>query len=412
VVRGGFGTAYGALGNLGYGGTLGTNYPFVYVTSIPSPDSQHPILLSNGQPATLEQTFTTLNFQNPTVNSGMGLSLYGRQYDFQTPLVETENLTVQDQFTNHDAVQVGYVGTEGRHLDNLGYNNSPTQVLPPSANPQKYIPFPSFARNATYETTNANSSYNSLQATYEHQLGSGLSLLANYTWSKCLSDQHTQASQNQQYRAEWLPGFGIAGDYGLCDTDATNLVHVSGIYDLPFGRGQAFLSTANKGVDEVLGGWVVNFIYSYQAGQPLTVTCPVATTSDFGCFANVVKGQGLYAGPHNYTQWLNPAAFAQPPIAGTSTGPLDYSVLGGGPQQVRGPDWDNVDLSVLKNFSITESAHLQFRAEAFNATNTPPFAQPGQLDFTTTAFSSITSTRNSNQNNGARTLQLALKLSY
>ena len=412
VVRGGFGTAYGALGNLGYGGTLGTNYPFVYVTSIPSPDSQHPILLSNGQPATMEQTFTTLNFSDPTVNSGVGLSLYGRQYNFQTPYVQTENLTLQDQFTNHDSIQVGFVGTQGRHLDNLGYNNSNTQILAPGTNPQKSIPFPSFARNATYESTNAVSSYNSLQTTYEHQTSYGLYLLANYTWSKCLTDQHTQAGQNQQYRAEWLPGFGIARDYAVCDSDATHLVHVAGTYDLPFGHGRALMSNANRGVDAVLGGWVVNFIYSYQSGQPFSVTCPVSTTADFGCFANVVQGESLYAGPHNHTQWLNPAAFAQPPIA-AAAGQNDYSPLGGGQEQARGPSFNNLDSSVLKNFTVKESLRFQFRAEAFNTTNTPPFGQPGQLNFTNLkAFSSITSTKNSNQNFGARTLQFALKFFY
>jgi hypothetical protein len=413
VVRGGFGTAYGALGNLGYGGTLGTNYPFVYVTSVPSPDSQHPIILSNGQPATMEQAFTTINLGNPTVNNGKNLNLYGRQYDFQTPYIETQNLTVQDQFTKHDAVQVGYVGTEGRHLDNLGYDNSNTEILPPGVNPQSYIPFPSFARNATYETTNAVSSYNSMQATYEHQTSYGLYLLANYTFSKCMSDQHTEASQNQQYRAEWLPGFGIGRDYALCDTDAASIVHIAGTYELPFGRGHLFMNNANRAVDTILGGWIVNGIYSYQGGQPFTVPCPVSTTSDFGCFAGVVPGQGLYAGPHNATQWLNPAAFAQPPLA-TAIGQADYSPLGGGQQQVRGPGFDNLDSSVLKNFLITESVHLQFRAEAFNTTNTPPFGQPtSQLNFTDlTAFSAITSTKNSNENQGARTLQFALKLFY
>jgi hypothetical protein len=181
VVRGGYGIAYGALGILGYGGTLGTNYPFVYTSTFNSPDSQHPLLLSTGGPATMETAFTTINLSDPTINSGMGLNLYGRQYNFQTPYVQTLNLTVKDQFTSHDAVQIGYVGTLGRHLDNLGYNNSPTEILPPSVNPQLYVPFPSFARNATYETTNANananSNYYALQATYEHQFSYGLSVL-------------------------------------------------------------------------------------------------------------------------------------------------------------------------------------------------------------------------------------------
>ena len=55
--------------------------------TFPSPDSQHPLLLPNGQPATMEATFTQYNFQNPTVSTGMGLDLYGRQNNFQTPYV-------------------------------------------------------------------------------------------------------------------------------------------------------------------------------------------------------------------------------------------------------------------------------------------------------------------------------------
>ncbi len=406
VVRGGFGITYGALGNLGYGGTLGTNYPFVYVDTFNSPDSQHPLLLSNGAPATMEEAFTTVNISDPTLNSGQGINLYGRQYNFQTPYIQTENFTVQEQFTAHDSLQVGYVGTQGRHLDNLGYNNSPTEILPPSANPQLYVPFPSFNRNATYETTNATSTYNSLQATYQHEMSSGLFLLANYTWSKCMSDQHTQASQNQQYRAEWLPNFGIKGDYGLCDTDATNLVHVSGTYQLPFGHGRHYLGNSSRVTDTLLGGWIINGIYTFQSGQPFTVTCP-KPSSEFGCFADVVPGQNIYAGPHNYTQWLNPAAFAQPPVA-TTIGENNYAVLGGSPQQARGPHFTNLDASLLKNFTFTQATYLQFRAEAFNTLNNVQLGQPtSQLNFQTKNFSQITSQRNPN-----RVMQLALKLFF
>ena len=412
VARGGFGTAYGALGNLGYGGTLGTNYPFVYTQTFPSPDSQHPLLLPNGQPATMEQAFTQYNFQDATVSTGLGLDLYGRQYNFQTPYVQTENLSIQDLLTPHDSIQAAYVGTQGRHLDNLGYNNSNTEILPPGTNSQLYIPFPSFARNATYETTNAVSSYNSLQVTYEHQLSAGLYLLGNYTWSKCMTDQHTQASQNQQYRAEWLPGFGISHDYALCDSDATNIVHIAGTYNLPFGHGRAFMANVNKVADAFLGGWVINGFFTHQSGQPFTVTCPVATTADFGCFANVVPGQGLYTGGRTVAQWLNPSAFAEPPTA-TTIGQTDYSSLGGGQEQARGPNFSNLDSSILKDFHINETTYFQFRAEAFNTTNTPPFAQPtSQLNFTTAKFSNISSTKNSNENFGARTLQLALKFFY
>ena len=438
VVRGGFGTAYGALANLGYGGTLGFNYPFVYIQTIPSPDSAHPLLAgSSGAPATLENTFNNFNFNNPSVlqsptpysstpvacpycpggqyigTNYLGLPLSARQYNYQTPLVQTENLTIEDQFTNHDAIQVGYVGTQGRHLDILGNTNSNNEILPPGTNTQLYVPYPYFQRNSTYNTTNANSSYNSMQATYEHQMSFGLSLLANYTWSRCSGDQH--APQNSQftagYRAQWLPGFGIRGDYGLCDADATDLWHAAATYDLPFGRGKQFGSTMPKAADLIAGGWEINGFYTFQSGQPTTVTCPVGTTADFGCAANVVAGQNFYAGPHNFTQWLNPNAFAQPPAA-TTIGQVNYAPLGGEIQQVRGPHFNNLDASILKNFNFTEAAYLQFRAEAFNVSNTPPFAQPGQLNFQAGSFSNISATKNSNQNNGARTLQLALKMFF
>lgn len=408
VLRGGYGIAYGALGNLGYGGTLGTNYPFVYVSTFNSPDSQHPLPLPDGTPATMENAFAQVNINNPAFNTGQGLNLYGRQYNFQTPYIQSMNLTLQNQFTSHDSIQIGFVGSMGRHLDNLGYFNSPTQILPTSVNAQNYVPFKNFARNATYETTNASSSYNSLQTTYEHQMSNGLSVLANYTFSKCLTDQHTQASQNSQYRAEWLPGFGIRADYGLCDTDSTNVIHASGTYQLPFGHGREFLSQINKPTDLVLGGWIVNMIYTYQTGQPFTVGCPTATSA-FGCFANVVPGTNLYAGPHDYTQWLNPKAFAQP-AAATAIGQSDYSPLGGGPQQARGPGFNNLDASLLKNFAFTDTLRLQFRAEAFNATNTTPFAQPGSLNFNNANFSTITGARNGG--NASRRLQLAMKLSF
>lgn len=227
-----------------------------------------------------------------------------------------------------------------------------------------------------------------------------------------MSDQHTQASESQQYRAQWLPGFGIKPDYALCDSDATNIVHIAGTYDLPFGRGRALLANANRAVNAILGGWVINGFYTHQSGQPFTINCPVATTADFGCFANVVSGQGLYTGGHTVQQWLNPSAFAEPSAA-TAIGQSDYSPLGGGQEQARGPSFSNLDSSIFKEFPVNERVHFEFRAEAFNTTNTPPFAQPtSQLNFNTAKFSNISSTKNSNQNFGARTLQLALKLFY
>ncbi len=408
VLRAGYGIAYGSFDSVGYGGTLGTNYPFQFQISNPSTTSQTPNLLPNGQVATLENTFGTINLQDPTQVSGKGLSLYGKQYNYKTPFEQSINVTVQDQFTNHDSIQVGYVAALGRNLDAFGTHNSPAVVLPPGVSQTPYIPFPSLAPSAQFLQTIARSNYHSMQAIYQHQFKNNLILLANYTYGKCMSNDIGKANLTTgSFRGEWLPGFGIDRDYAPCVSDSTHVVHISGEYALPFGRDRQFFSHSNRFVDALISGWNVNYIFSAQSGQPFTVGCPVATTSDLGCNANLISGQDPYAGPHNITQWLNPAAFAEPPVA-TQIGQTDYSPLGSPAGQVRGPGFYNLDSSLFKDFSTGKNTRLQFRIETFNTLNHPQFNNPSQLNFTNSKnFSNITSTRNN-----PRYGQLALKFFF
>ncbi len=411
VFRGGFGIAYGALDNIGFGGTLGTNYPFSYTVGFNAVNSQTPLRTPSGSTATIENALSGQDLQNPVNVPGNGVGLFGRQYDFQTPYTETFNLTFQDQFTHNDSVQIAYVGTTGRHLDSLGSHNSPSAILPPGTSiydpsVKGHIPYPQFSPNSQFQTTNGSSSYNSMQATYQHQLSLGLTLLANYTFAKCLTNQRTISGNSPGFRAEWLPGFGINGDYGLCDSDTAQVTHVSGSYALPFGRGGAYFRKDGRLADLFIGGWKSNFIITHQSGQPFTIGCPQGTTSDFGCFANTVPGVDRYAANRGPKQWLNPAAFTQPPVA-TVIGQIDYRPLGGSPDQARGPGFSNIDLSVFKEVNLHESVKLQFRAEAFNVFNNHSFGQPGNLNFQGGNFSQITYERNN-----ARLGQFALKLVY
>lgn len=213
VVRGGYGISYGSFDSVGYGGTLGTNYPFQYSISNPSTTSQTPDALPNGQTATIEDTFGAINLQDPSTVTGIGLSLSGKQYNYQTPYVQSANLTVQDQFTNRDSIQVAYVGSFGKNLDAFGRHNSPSEILPPGVNESGYVPFPKLAINSQFLQAIALSDYNSLQATYQHQFRNNLVLLANYTYGKCMSNEGGELSQG--YRAQWLPGFGT-GEITAC----------------------------------------------------------------------------------------------------------------------------------------------------------------------------------------------------
>jgi hypothetical protein len=408
VIRGGYGISYGAFDSVGYGNTLGTNYPFQYTIGSASTTSQIPELLPDGvTTATMENTFGQVNLSNPALVNPNNLYLFGKQYKYLTPLIQTVNVTLQDQFTSRDSIQAGYVGSLGRRLDSFGSHNTPTVILPVGVNAQPYAPAPALARGSQFLESKAASNYHSLQTTYQHQFKNNLVLLANYTYGKCMSSDNGQSGlDGTGYRAEWLPGFGIDPDYSLCTADSTHLIHVSGEYALPFGRGERFAGSVNRWVDALIGGWQLNYIFTYQSGQPINIGCPVGTTSDFGCNAFTVQGQNPYAGPHSQTQWLNPSAFAQPPKA--TQGETDFAPLGGRPYQVRGPGFYNLDSSLFKTFALEKRTSLEFRAEAFNTFNNLQLGAPGQLNFTNpTAFSAITGTRN-----GPRVGQLALKLIF
>jgi hypothetical protein len=124
-----------------------------------------------------------------------------------------------------------------------------------------------------------------------------------------------------------------------------------------------------------------------------------------------VPGQNVYGGAHNVKQWLNPNAFVNPPAA-TTVGQADFAPLGGGPNQVRGPGFQNLDMSLFKQFALVEGMRLEFRAEAFNLPNWHSFANPNysssNLNFLNpTGFTAITASRSN-----PRILQLALKLYY
>ena len=415
VVRGAFGIAYGALSNIGAGGDLMYNYPFAFQFAYQSQNAYEKFLGPAGQVPVLETALTQVNTQDATsVTNPAGLSLIGRQYNYQTPYTETYNLFTQYMFTPHDSLEVGYLGVVGRHLDGFATGNAPTQILPPGTNIYDHIPFPNFAPNSFLELTNGKSSYNSMQVTYQHTTTYGLTMNANYTLSQCMTDQTFYVNTIQSYRALWLPGFGAQGDYAICDSDSTHVIHVSGNYALPVGRGAKFLTNMNRAEDAVIGGWALNGIFTFQSGEPISVGCPIATTADFGCYADRVKGVDLYGnGGHTKNQWLNPNAFTNPPLA-TSIGQSDYSPLGGSPLLGRGPRYTNLDASLFKSFSLVKNTKLQFRAEAFNALNHPQFGQPvNTSSFNTYSagnpnqFSALTYTRNN-----SRQMQFALKFLF
>jgi hypothetical protein len=407
VLRGGYGIFYQGNENHGLSVSNYVNFPFQITTSYTDANAVTPLTPTNSV-GTLQNGLLNvpLTAAAAAASSNTSLTLLGEPRNAKTSYAEAYNLQLQYQLTPNTVLEAGYVGTGSRHVQVGGVStNTVNSILPPSANYKANSFFPDFATGGTFIARAGETAYHGLQANAEHRFSNDFSLLANFTWSKCLGDSRDLLDNNVgSYRAPYVPGMGIAADYGLCDINAKRIVHVSGIYQLPFGKGQHML---NAGVASwIAGGWSINGILTAQDGQPLTVGCTTTNAAGLGCNALLVAGQSPYAGSHNAHQFLNPSAFANPPAAtATSASPAN---LGGNPTQVSGPPYRRLNMSLFRQFPAVAETHFEFRAEIFNLTNTPNFAQPGSLNFTTpNTFASISATRDNP--NDPREIQLSLK---
>jgi hypothetical protein len=448
VARGGFGIFYNGFENRGFSPNLGENYPFQFNFQFATPNDNTPIIYKDqaGNPcaangagpignATLETGFACTPL-SPLLVLANGLALRGIQFDYETPYTMGGNFTIQYQITPTLSLQTGYVTSLGRHLEVFPNSNNPTQILPAGA-PQP-IPFSDFGKGSSYATTNGSSFYHGWQTTIEKRFGEGLNFLGTYTWSKTMSDAQDLLNgfSGNGYRAPSVPGFGIHRDYSLANFDVRHVFHLSGSYELPFGRGKKYLAQPSGISNAVIGGWSVVWSTVLQTGQPMKLDCPTSTTSGTNCTVILVPGQnptpGLRVAANGNPVWLNAAAFTQPCVLGAS-GPITDSPSGcvpltgldvlGGPRRttVSGPGFRRLDLSLFKDFHLSERFRLQFRSEFFNIFNHPNFNQPnfggngvvaigGSGNFTNPAFGQIGSTRDAPYD--PRQIQLALKLYF
>ncbi len=144
-------------------------------------------------------------------------------------------------------------------------------------------PFADFG-GGSYQATDGVSSYHGLQTKLQQQVSHGLTFLFTYTWSKAMSDAGDllNGTGADTLRAYAIPGLGPKFDYSLSDFDIKNVIHFSGIYQLPFGKGREFMNHGGV-ANGVLGGWSTNWIMTLQGGQPLGFGCHTSTASGPGC---------------------------------------------------------------------------------------------------------------------------------
>ncbi len=263
--------------------------------------------------------------------------------------VEQFSMSVQKQILK-SVVSLGYVGSLTRRNaqfpnidgapDNVpGVNVQPTRVY--------YGQLPGVT-GITYVTDSGTLNYHSMQATFEHRYHNGLTVNANYTWAHALESDDA----GQSYTTWNL-------QYGNSPLDIRHRAIVSGSYELPFGRNSTGVRR------QALQGWQVNGIAGWQTGLPFTVTNLTSRTNVGSDRPNRVC-DGSLSNP-TLNEFFDITCFQPQPLG---------TIGSSGPDILYGPHFKHVDMSIFKNFRITEGIRLQLRAEGYNISNTPSFGNP------------------------------------
>jgi hypothetical protein len=275
--------------------------------------------------------------------------------NFRTPYFFNYNLNVQKSFGNGMAVwQVGYVGSEGRKLSVMLNINQIAGTFNNGALPQ----FPNYG-GINQLNSIGTSNYNALQSTLRLRAWHGLTSSFAYTWAHAL-DEITA------YRGV-IPfdSTNLKAEYGNGDFDTRHNFSATLTWDIPgSSHGPRFLTH----------GWSVNSLMTFHGGQPLD-----DARTGFDIIGNPFAGES-----HSFSkslpgvQWINPASFCINDVTAIAGGALAGTCPGGGSgvfggnlrrNQIYGPGFSDVDLSVLKNIPITERVKAQFRVELFNTFN-------------------------------------------
>jgi trimeric autotransporter adhesin len=254
-------------------------------------------------------------------------------------------------------------------------------------------PYPHFNAVTMRNPTIGNSTYHAALIKVERRFSQGLTFLVSYMASKLIDDVATP--QNN---------FFIAGERALSEIDRSQRLVLSGVYELPLGPGKALSGGSNRVARKALEGWQINWITTFMAGQPLAVTSNVNTTGSLGG-GQRPNSTGVSPALSGSTRgrlerYFDTSQFAAAP-------PFTFGNLARRLPDVRGPGLHNWDLSLIKNVALYEQMRLQFRAEAFNAWNTPAFDNPATA-FGVAAFGRISAVQN--RANPARQLMLGMKL--
>jgi len=331
-----------------------------------------------------------LNFGTPVLGKGAltPTTVSFTAFDPHAPseYIQQWNTQVEKSLGKNTTLEVGYLGARGFHLQRAHLINNalpgPGPIGP--RRPFKTLSFvpgttltPStvsdVVQSQTFPVSTINLLEDSAQSWYDagyvnvrRRYSHGLSLLANYTFSKNLTnapdfrspmDESAIPQNNNDLNAEKGPGCDVRHRFAL-----------SSVYDIPSIKNQEWAKQLTQ-------NWHVATVYQVQSGMPFTVSV-FGDTANSGTVLgeNPVRanytGQPVFGpGTHTYTEWFNPAAFATPAA---------YTFGNVGRNSIYGPGMQTLDLAIERTFHLTERLNFLFRGEAFNALNKVNLGTPNR----------------------------------
>ena len=396
VIRSGYGLIFFEQSGITTPFTI-PQFPFVQTVGQQSQDNVNAAFRLSAGP--------TVQVTAPNPNSGLGQGVFGVDRNNGSGYSQQWNFTVQKTIRNNWNVEVTYLGSKNTRLGipDANINQLPAQYLSQGAalltkvsNPyfgqipassslggatiaQQLLlrPYPRFTNVALFRDNVGQSSYNAAAAKLERRLSRGLTVTASYTFSKLIDDASSVFSQT-------IFTGPVLGSTGAADANNRHLEKDLSSGDIPrvFSLGWVYdIPRVWK-----ISGWQIAGLVRIQAGDTVPVT---QATNNNSALGYVVQRPNRVSDPNEFddrsvAKYFNTAAF-------TAAGPF---VIGNSSRDpVRGPGLQIADVMIGKTFRLTERMNLEFRAEAFNVSNTPPLNDPNG-SFGSAAFGSITSAGN------------------
>ena len=215
----------------------------------------------------------------------------------------------------------------------------------------------------------SNADYHALAITFRHSLSRGLSFDLNYTWSHSIDNVSSPADNAGQFGGDVQNAFFPGQSRASSDFDIRHNFTANILYELPFGKGKTFLSSAPGWLNQVVGGWQVSSLIRFSSGLPLTVAGDEVFPTNYWQPALAVPiGSIPSTGSVHTNENGNPSLFSSTDAVNLFQD--EFPGQSGARNILRMPGLKNVDIAVMKDFRLPWEGHLlQFRAEAFNAFN-------------------------------------------